>query len=293
MGFRVYLKIPFVTKALAFSGFKGFVVVFFLKNCNKEPSSNKKPMPSITYIIIFCPKNENDPTGMYFASRYRNAAKINATNGGGILIFISLKYYFRIQFYNDGMKLVFATHNQNKFEEVKLLMPKHIELLSLNIIACFDEIEENGTTLEENAQLKADFVTKNYNYNCFSDDTGLLVDALGGAPGVYTARYAGAAKDTNANMAKLLNELDGVSNRSACFKTAIALNINSKKHLFNGIVEGVIAHKKIGKGGFGYDPIFIPEGYNKTFAELPLTVKNKISHRGRAIQKLITFLNSL
>jgi XTP/dITP diphosphohydrolase len=189
------------------------------------------------------------------------------------------------------MELVFATHNQNKFEEVQILMPKHIKLLSLNMINCFDEIEETGTTLEENAQLKADYVTKNYGYNCFSDDTGLLVDALNGAPGVYTARYGGPEKDANANMYKLLDELKESKNRNAHFKTAIALNLNNEKHTFNGIVSGVIAHQKSGQKGFGYDPIFIPEDYDKTFAELSLSVKNKISHRGRAIQKLIAFLN--
>ena len=189
------------------------------------------------------------------------------------------------------MELVFATHNQNKFEEVQVLMPKHIKLLSLNMINCFDEIEETGITLEENAQLKADFVTKNYGYSCFSDDTGLLVDSLNGAPGVYTARYGGPEKDANTNMHKLLVELKESTNRKAHFKTAIALNINSEKHLFSGIADGTIAHEKSGQKGFGYDPIFIPEGYNKTFAELPLAVKNKISHRGRAIQKLIAFLS--
>ena len=171
-------------------------------------------------------------------------------------------------------------------------MPPYIELLSLNMINCFEEIEENGTTLEANAQIKADFITKNYGYNCFSDDTGLIVEALNGEPGVYTARYGGEAKDANLNMKKLLHELDGVSNRSAFFKTAIALNIDTKKHIFDGIVEGVITLKKIGEGGFGYDPVFIPKGYDKTFAELPIAVKNKISHRGRAITKLIAFLSS-
>lgn len=188
------------------------------------------------------------------------------------------------------MELVFATHNQNKFKEVQVLMPRHIKLLSLNMINCLDEIEETGTTLEENAQLKADFVTKNYGYNCFSDDTGLLVDALNGAPGVYTARYGGPEKDANANMNKLLDELKESKNRNAHFKTAITLNINREKYTFNGIVNGVIAHEKSGQKGFGYDPIFIPEDYDKTFAELPLNVKNKISHRGRAVQKLIAFL---
>lgn len=189
------------------------------------------------------------------------------------------------------MELVFATHNQNKFEEVQVLMPKHIKLLSLNMINCFDEIEETGITLEKNAQLKADFVTKNYGYSCFSDDTGLLVDTLNGAPGVYTARYGGPEKDANANMNKLLTELKESKNRKAHFKTVISLNLNREKHVFNGIVKGTIAYKKSGQKGFGYDPVFIPKGYNKTFAELPLSTKNKISHRGKAIRKLIAFLN--
>ncbi|WP_394971449.1 non-canonical purine NTP diphosphatase [uncultured Croceitalea sp.] len=191
------------------------------------------------------------------------------------------------------MELIFATHNQNKFEEVVFLMPKHIKLLSLNMIDCFDEIEEIGTTLEENAQIKADFVTNNYGYNCFSDDTGLLVDALNGAPGVYTARYGGPEKDANINMNKLIQELGPSKNRDAHFKTSIALNVEGEKYLFNGIVNGTITQQKKGEKGFGYDPIFVPNGYNKTFAELPLTIKNKISHRGRAIQKLITFLNTI
>ena len=190
------------------------------------------------------------------------------------------------------MELVFATHNEHKYQEVLPLMPKHVKLLSLNMISCFDEIEETGKTLEENAKLKADFVTKNYGYNCFSDDTGLLVNALNGAPGVYTARYAGEEKDAHANMDKLLKELESAKDRKAHFKTAIALNLHTENHYFDGIVEGTIANKKSGEKGFGYDPIFIPESYNKTFAELPLSVKNTISHRGRAIQKLLTFLNN-
>jgi XTP/dITP diphosphohydrolase len=191
------------------------------------------------------------------------------------------------------MKLVFATHNQNKFEEVLLLMPDHIKLLSLDMIDCFDEIEETGTTLEQNAQIKADYVTNTYGYNCFSDDTGLLVNALNGAPGVYTARYGGPEKDANLNMNKLLHELEGSKNRDAHFKTSIALNINGEKQLFSGIVNGSIAEQKKGKKGFGYDSIFIPEGYDETFAELPLEIKNTISHRSRAIQKLIAFLNTI
>ncbi len=189
------------------------------------------------------------------------------------------------------MKLIFATHNTHKFEEVKLLMPKHIELASLTMIGCHDEIPETGTTLEENARIKAVFVTKNYGYPCFSDDTGLLVDALNGAPGVYTARYGGEQKDANTNMDKLLTELQQVSNRKAHFKTAIALNTINKSYLFEGTVYGQIITTKMGSEGFGYDPIFMPDGYSKTFAELPLSVKNTISHRGKAIQKLINFLS--
>jgi len=191
------------------------------------------------------------------------------------------------------MKLVFATHNVNKYEEVKLLMPEHIELVSLDMIGCHHEIPETGETLEENAQIKADFVTSNYGHACFSDDTGLLVDALNGAPGVYTARYAGEEKDAEANMDKLLRNLTQSTNRDAHFKTVIALNIDVKNYIFDGVVEGTIHKGKQGSKGFGYDPIFIPNGYDKTFAELPLSIKNKISHRGRAIQKLIAFISSL
>ena len=191
------------------------------------------------------------------------------------------------------MKLVFATHNQNKYEEVKLLMPNEIDLVSLGMIGCHDEIEETGKTIEENARIKADFVTKNYGYDCFSDDTGLLVDALNGAPGVYTARYGGIQKDADANMNRLLRELGSTTHRKAHFKTTIALNIGREKHQFNGIVEGRITLERHGDQGFGYDPIFIPDGYEKTFAELPLSIKNSISHRGRAIKKLIAFLSSL
>lgn len=189
------------------------------------------------------------------------------------------------------MKLVFATHNQNKVKEVQLLMPKNITLLSLNDIACFDEIAETADTLKGNAQLKADFITKKYGYDCFADDTGLLVDSLNGEPGVYSARYAGEEKSAEANMSKLLKKLETKENRTARFKTSIALNIDTKKLQFEGEVEGVITKKKQGTDGFGYDPIFKPNGFDKTFAELPIEVKNKISHRGRAIQKLISYLN--
>tara|TARA_R110002051_G_scaffold150258_1_gene222870 strand:- start:114 stop:689 length:576 start_codon:yes stop_codon:yes gene_type:complete len=190
------------------------------------------------------------------------------------------------------MDLVFATHNQHKVEEVKLLLPKNIKILSLNDIGCIDEIPETANTLEGNAQLKVNFVTENYGYNCFADDTGLLVDILNGAPGVLSARYAGEQKNTEENIEKLLNELNDKIIRKAHFKTCIALNIEKKQLMFTGIVEGEITDKRFGDKGFGYDPIFKPNGFNETFAELSLTIKNKISHRGKAIQKLITYLKN-
>ncbi|MEW2922368.1 non-canonical purine NTP diphosphatase [Muricauda sp. ANG21] len=190
------------------------------------------------------------------------------------------------------MKLVFATHNDHKLKEVQQLLPDSIELLSLKDIQCFDEIPETGETLEENAKIKADFVTETYGLDCFSDDTGLLVDALNGSPGVYSARYAGEQKNAQDNMGKLLLELNGKENRNAHFKTVIHLNLEGQSHTFDGIVEGTITHKEQGSGGFGYDPIFQPNGYNKTFGELPPKTKNAISHRGRAIQKLVNFLKN-
>lgn len=191
------------------------------------------------------------------------------------------------------MKLVFATHNKNKLREVKLLLPKHIELVSLTDIGCHDEIPETAKTLAGNAKLKADFVTKHYGLPCFADDTGLLVDALEGAPGVYSARYAGVQKSANDNMDKLLSQLMGATSRKARFKTVIALHYENEKILFDGVIEGLITKEKQGSAGFGYDPIFQPEGYDQTFAELPLSVKNEISHRSRAINKLINHLNQL
>lgn len=191
------------------------------------------------------------------------------------------------------MQLVFATHNLNKYTEIKALIPAHIELLTLDMIGCTIEIEETGLTLEANAQLKADYVTNTYNLPCFADDTGLLVAALNGAPGVYTARYAGPQKNAADNMQKLLAELDGKDNRKAYFKTVIALNLNAtEKHQFKGEVHGTIANQQQGTEGFGYDPIFIPENFEQTFAQLPLQTKNTISHRARALQKLLTFLKA-
>ena len=191
------------------------------------------------------------------------------------------------------MKLVFATHNPNKFQEVKNLVPTSVELVSLLDIGCYDEIPETGKTLEENAQIKADFVTSTYGLPCFSDDTGLLVNALNGAPGVYSARYAGADKNANANMDKLLEELHTVGDRSARFETVIALNLNPERHFFKGVVQGSITKEKKGKKGFGYDPIFQPTGYDKTFAELPMEEKNGISHRAKAMKQLVDFLATL
>lgn len=188
------------------------------------------------------------------------------------------------------MKLVFATHNKNKFEEVKKLVPGTIDLVSLTDIGCFDDIPETGKTLEENAIIKADYITRNFKLSCFADDTGLLVDTLNGEPGIYSARYAGPQKNADDNMNKLLLELKFKTSRTARFKTIIALNINKECHLFEGIVEGEITTEKHGTKGFGYDPIFRPKGYEKTFAELSLEAKNEIGHRGKAIQKLLVYL---
>ncbi|QCX00318.1 non-canonical purine NTP diphosphatase [Aggregatimonas sangjinii] len=191
------------------------------------------------------------------------------------------------------MQLVFATHNQNKFREVQQLVPPNVRLLSLTDIECHEDIPETGKTLAENAQLKADYVARNYSLPCFADDTGLLVDALNGAPGIYSARYAGEQKNATENMDKLLAQLEGESNRSARFSTVIALRLDNENILFEGVVEGAITHDKHGTDGFGYDPIFRPQGYKKTFAELPLAIKNKIGHRGKATQKLLEYLNNL
>ncbi|MEO0572158.1 MAG: non-canonical purine NTP diphosphatase [Bacteroidota bacterium] len=191
------------------------------------------------------------------------------------------------------MKLVFATHNQNKFQEVKKMIPGYLELVSLDDIGCYEEIHETGKTLQENAQIKADYVTLNYGLPCFSDDTGLLVNSLNGAPGVYSARYAGAEKDAHRNMDKLLKELQPYEDRSARFETVIALHLYPKRHFFKGTVHGTITIQKRGIDGFGYDPVFQPEGFHQTFAELSINQKNSISHRAKAIVQLIDFLSTL
>ena len=188
------------------------------------------------------------------------------------------------------MELVFATNNKNKLIEVQEILSKSIQLLSLSDINCFDEVEETETTLEGNAKLKADYISKNFNYNCFADDTGLEVEILDSKPGVYSARFAGEPANSENNMNKLLAELKGKSNRKAQFRTAICLNLNGKQFSFEGICKGEILDKKQGEKGFGYDPIFKPNGFNQSFAEMNSEEKNKISHRGIAIQKLVAFL---
>ncbi|MFL2598660.1 MAG: non-canonical purine NTP diphosphatase [Flavobacteriaceae bacterium] len=188
------------------------------------------------------------------------------------------------------MKIIFATHNQNKVEELKQIVPLKYSLLSLNDIGCIKEIKETGSTLEENAKIKADYVRYKYGLDCFSDDSGLEIDALGGAPGVYSARYAGDQKNNDANIEKIWKELKGIRNPKAIFRSVIYVHLNKKKICFQGKVEGSIIYEKRGLEGFGYDPIFIPKGYKKTFAELGDTTKNKISHRALAIVQLVKLL---
>lgn len=191
------------------------------------------------------------------------------------------------------MKLVFASNNKNKIAEIQSMLPENIRILSLEDINCLEDIPETADTIEGNAVLKADYVTTKYGYDCFADDTGLEVNALNGEPGVYSARYAGEQKNADDNMNKLLNALKNQENRSAQFKTVIALNLNGKQHLFKGIAEGSITKNKMGTNGFGYDPIFKPENFAETFAELPLATKNQIGHRGKAVQQLIDYLNTI
>ena len=188
------------------------------------------------------------------------------------------------------MQLVFASNNKNKILEIQSMLPESIKILSLEDIGCLEDIPETADTIEGNAILKANYVTEKYGYDCFADDTGLEVEALNGAPGVYSARYAGEQKDANDNMDKLLSELKDKSNRNANFKTVIALNLNGNQNLFTGIINGKIIEKKIGTNGFGYDPIFVADGYSKTFAELTMEEKSIISHRGIAVKELILFL---
>ncbi|MDD4115249.1 MAG: non-canonical purine NTP diphosphatase [Massilibacteroides sp.] len=191
------------------------------------------------------------------------------------------------------MKIVFATNNKHKLDEVKKIMAGHIKIVSLEEIGCHDDIPETANTLEGNALLKASYIKEKFGLDCFADDTGLEVETLHNAPGVYSARYAGETHDSEANMNKLLSELQGKDNRRARFRTVITLIIGNETKSFEGIVNGFIDTVKKGKTGFGYDPIFIPEGYTQSFAELGDTIKNKISHRAKAINKLNDFLSTL
>ena len=191
------------------------------------------------------------------------------------------------------MKIVFATNNKHKLDEVRKIVAGNIEIISLEDIGCYDDIPETADTLEGNALLKAKYVKEKFGFDCFADDTGLEVETLNNAPGVYSARYAGEAHDSEANMQKLLLNMDGKENRNARFRTAIALIIGEKTHLFEGIVNGCIIKEKKGGNGFGYDPIFMPDGYSKTFAELESEIKNTISHRAEAVKKLAAFLYSI
>ena len=187
-------------------------------------------------------------------------------------------------------KLVVATNNAHKLEEIAAILGDEMELLSLKDIHCDADIPETADTLEGTARQKAMYIYENYGMDCFADDTGLEVEALNGAPGVYSARYAGDGHDSEANMQKLLHELEDKENRKAQFRTAICLILEGKEYLFEGIVKGEIIKEKRGGAGFGYDPIFVPEGHELTFAELGNDIKNTISHRARAVEKLCLFL---
>ena len=187
-------------------------------------------------------------------------------------------------------QLIFATHNNHKFEEVKKTLPQHINLLSLTDINFHDDIEETEATIEGNALLKAQTIFNKTGLNCFADDSGLCIDALNGAPGVYSARYAGEPRNDEANIDKVLFELQHTENRYAHFKTVMAYVIDGNYFLFEGIINGKITHERNGTGGFGYDAIFMPDGYKQTFAEISLSEKTTISHRAIALQKMLVFL---
>ena len=190
-------------------------------------------------------------------------------------------------------KLVFATNNAHKLKEVADILGDRIELLSLRDIDCHADIPETAQTLEGNARIKSNYIVEHFHLNCFADDTGLEVEALNGEPGVYSARYAGENNDSEANMQKLLRNLQGKENRKAQFRTVISLMLDGKEYQFEGVVKGTITTEKQGVDGFGYDPIFVPEGYEQTFAQLGEEVKNQISHRARAVNKLCEFLKNI
>jgi len=188
------------------------------------------------------------------------------------------------------MKIVIATNNKNKFQEIREMLPESIELVSLKDIGCTEDIEETEDTLEGNAALKTSHVLENYGFDCFADDTGLEVEALNGGPGVYSARYAGENVTYEDNVNKMLKELEGIEFRKAQFRTVVSLKIDGMEYFFEGICPGEITIEKHGEDGFGYDPIFKPEGYDITFAEMDSSEKAKISHRGIAVRKLVEFL---
>ena len=189
------------------------------------------------------------------------------------------------------MKLVFATNNRHKLDEVRKIISGYTEIISLSDIDCHEDIPETADTLEGNALQKARYIKEHFGYDCFADDTGLEVEALDNAPGVYSARYAGPGHDSEANMNKLLHEMENKENRKARFRTVIALILNGKEYLFEGVVNGTIINEKRGGSGFGYDPIFIPNTYSQTFTEMCNDIKNQISHRAEAVKKLTAFLS--
>ena len=188
------------------------------------------------------------------------------------------------------MNLIFATHNSHKISEIKKLLPEKIQIRDLKQIRFYDEIIEDGKTLEENAKIKSEYIYKKYKSNCFSDDSGLFIDAISGEPGVYSARYAGLKKNSEKNISKVLSKLKNITNRNAKFITVISLFLNDKNYIFKGEIKGLISKRKIGLNGFGYDPIFIPDGFNQTFSQMNLNTKNMISHRAIAFKKLVKFL---
>jgi len=190
-------------------------------------------------------------------------------------------------------KLVFATNNDHKLKELKQILSSEFELLSLNDIGCSDDIPETGPTLEINAAQKSFYIWDKYGINCFADDTGLEIEALGNEPGVYSARYAGEGRNSTDNMLKVLEKMANETNRNARFRCVISLIIDGKEKQFEGIVEGKILTEKHGEAGFGYDPIFMPDGYGQSFAEMSADDKNQISHRGRAVMKLVDYLKDL
>ncbi|MFA4851436.1 MAG: non-canonical purine NTP diphosphatase [Bacteroidales bacterium] len=191
------------------------------------------------------------------------------------------------------MKLLFATNNRYKLKEIQNIIPAGIEIISLADIGCMEDIPETGNSIDANASEKAFFVYNKYNIDCFADDTGLEIEALKGGPGVYSARYAGEGCCFEDNINKVLFEMRGVSNRKACFRTVISLIIDGKEKQFEGRIDGLILSEKHGHEGFGYDPVFLPDGFDQTFAEMPPDLKNRISHRGLAVQKLVHYFESI